>query len=310
MEKKIYFAIAFLIVIICNVNSQESKDNIFIQKRNAYGVKMINIDQTNRVWTQKIGVGKTNILLLHGGPGATHEYFENFPVHLDTVKYTIYFYDQLGSYFSDNPDLENLWEIDRFVEEVESVRKTLNISELYLLGHSWGGILAVHYAAKYPGNLSGLILSNTPSTSYGAFNYREEILKKTKKELKIELGRKPRDEELTERFEKIYRYGMDTIPEVFTRLIKHYNNDSRRWKTDFFNQKQWSLVNEAKNIKVQTLIIGSEKDFVDPNDFKLMNKTITNSEMVILSNAPHFPMWSDSEGYFKAIDRFITSTIK
>ncbi len=271
---------------------------------------MINIVGTDSVWTQKIGIGETSILLLHGGPGATHEYFENFPTHLDTNKYTIYFYDQLGSYFSDSSELENLWEIGRFVDEVETVRKSLDVSELILLGHSWGGILAVHYAATYPENLKCIILSNSPYTSYGAFGYRYDLSKKTEKELKKELGRKPRREELEERFKKIYRYGMDTIPEVFSRLERHYNTDKNRWKTEFFKQKKWSLEHEAKAIKVPTLIIGGEMDFVDPNDFKSLDTAIENSELVILPNAPHFPMWSHSESYFEAIDRFITNVVK
>lgn len=302
--------IAFCTVITHHVISQVPKDSIFIQKRNSSGVKMINISGMDSVWTQRIGIGKTSILLLHGGPGATHEYFENFPAHLDTNKYTIYFYDQLGSYFSDSSDLENLWEIDRFVDEVETVRKSLDISEFILLGHSWGGILAVHYAATYPENLKCMILSNSPYTSYGAFIYREGLLEKTKKELRKELGRKPRMEELTERFEKIYRYGMDTIPEVFSRLNRHYSTDANRWTTGFLKQKEWSLEQEAKAIKVSTLIIGGEMDFVDPNDFKSLNTAIENSKLVILPNAPHFPMWSHSESYFKAIDRFIREVIE
>ncbi len=310
MKREIFMFIAFCTVITHYAISQVPKDSIFIQKRNSRGVKMINIGGTDSVWTQKIGTGETSILLLHGGPGATHEYFENFPAHLDTNKFTIYFYDQLGSYFSDSSDLENLWEIDRFVDEVETVRKSLDISELILLGHSWGGILAVHYAATYPENLKCMILSNSPYTSYGAVGYRYSLSKKIIKELKKELGRKPRSEEIKERFEKIYRYGMDTIPEVFSRLERHYNTDTNIWKTEFFKQKKWSLEHVAKAIKVPTLIIGGEMDFVDPNDFKSLATAIENSELVILPNAPHFPMWSHSESYFESINRFITNVVK
>jgi proline iminopeptidase len=267
---------------------------------------MVNIDETNKVWTQKMGSGERNLLLLHGGPGATHEYFENFPDYLDTNKYTIYFYDQLGSYFSDNTDLKDLWELDRFVEEVETVRKALGISELYLLGHSWGGILAIHYAAKYPQQLKGLVLSNSPFTSYGAFSYQNGLFKNIKRELKSELGRKPNREEVDLRFNEIHRYGMDTIPEVFTRLENHYNRDSKRWETAFFRQKKWNLENRAKEIVTRTLIIGGGKDFIDPNDFTLMNEAIVNSHLVILPNSPHFPMWCDSKNYFAAIDEFLT----
>lgn len=100
---------------------------------------------------------------------------------------------------------------------------------------------------------------------------------------------------------------MDTIPEVFIRLEKHYNQDPKRWKSKFFKQKEWSLADKAKDIKVRTLIIGGENDFVDPNDFQLIKNAISSSELVILPNAPHFPMWSHSEEYFKYIDKFLMS---
>lgn len=310
LKKKTFILILFCTLISHSLISQVEKDSIYWQKKNAPGVKMINIVGTDSVWTQKIGHGERSILLLHGGPGATHEYFENFPVYLDTNQYTIYFYDQLGSYFSDNPNLKNLWELDRVVDEIETVRKALQISELYLLGHSWGGVLAIHYAIKYPEHLKGLILSNSPSTFFGAFKYREGIFEETNKDLKIELGRKPKADELNKRYEKIYRYGSDSIPEVFKRLEKHYNRDPKRWKTKFSKQKEWGLLDMAKQIKVQTLIIGGEKDFIDPNDFQLIHKAINKSELLILPDAPHFPMWSHSESYFKTIDQFIMALEK
>ncbi|MCB0707374.1 MAG: proline iminopeptidase-family hydrolase [Saprospiraceae bacterium] len=310
MEKKLHLSLAFFLLIICHLPAQVAcqiiKDEIFDQKRNAYGVQMINIDPDNQVWTQKMGVGKTPVMLLHGGPGATHEYFENFPEYLDTLKYTIYFYDQLGSYFSDKPDLENLWELDRFVEEVETVRIALGLTNFYLLGHSWGGIVAFHYALKYPENVNALILSNSPCTSFGTFDYRNEVFQKTKKELKVELDRKPTQAELRDKYNEIYRYGLDTVPEVFTRLERHYNRDPKIWESGFFKQKKWTLEEKAKEIQMPTLIIGGEMDFVDPNDFRLLHSAIPDSELVILPNAGHFSMWSVPEAYFKSLDDFIT----
>ena len=71
-------------------------------------------------------------------------------------------YDQLGSYYSDQPRDSSLWTTPRFVEEVEQVRKALNLdsSNFYLPGNSWGGLLAMEYALKYQKNLKGLIISN------------------------------------------------------------------------------------------------------------------------------------------------------
>src|SRR6267143_1227165 len=116
------------------------------------GVKMIPIETpsgTFRVWTKRVGNNPTTrLLLLHGGPAATHEYFEACDSYLPAAGIEYYYYDQLGSAYSDQPDVPDLWEVDRFVEEVEQVRIALGLGRdnFYLLGHSWGGILAIEYA--------------------------------------------------------------------------------------------------------------------------------------------------------------------
>src|SRR6202023_3432503 len=132
----------------------------------AGGVKMITIQTPRgafRVWTKRVGNNpRIKVLLLHGGPGATHEYFEAFDSYLPNAGIEDYYYDQLGSAYSDQPDDPSLWDIPRFVEEVEQVRKALKLdkSNFYLYGHSWGGVLAMEYALKYQQNLKGLIISN------------------------------------------------------------------------------------------------------------------------------------------------------
>ena len=80
------------------------------------------------VWTKRTGNNpKIKILLLHGGPGGTHEYFQCFDSFFPKEGFEYYFYDQLGSYYSDQPDDTSLWKIDRFIDEVEQVRKALNL---------------------------------------------------------------------------------------------------------------------------------------------------------------------------------------
>jgi proline iminopeptidase len=107
---------------------------------------------TFRVWTKRVGDSPhMKLLLLHGGPAATHEYFECFEEFLPAEGIELIYYDQLGSAHSDQPKDPDLWTVERFVEEVEQVRKALGLGRdnFYLLGHSWGGILATEYALKY-----------------------------------------------------------------------------------------------------------------------------------------------------------------
>lgn len=146
------------------------------------GVKMIPIETPKgifRVWTKRIGNHPTiKVLLLHGGPGMTHEYLEVFDSYFPQVGFEYYYYDQLGSYYSDQPNEPDLWELPRFVEEVEQVRQLLGLdrNNFYLYGHSWGGILAIEYALKYQQHLKGLIISNM-MVSIPAYNkYAQQVL--------------------------------------------------------------------------------------------------------------------------------------
>src|SRR5215470_15775812 len=124
------------------------------------GIQLIPIDGGKfKVWTKKIGKGKVKVLTLHGGPGFTHEYFECFEDFLPQHGIEFFYYDQLGSYYSDQPDDSSLWAIDRFREEVEQVRTALGLENFYLFGHSWGGMLGIEYALKYQRHLKGLVIS-------------------------------------------------------------------------------------------------------------------------------------------------------
>src|SRR3954463_5060260 len=148
--------------------------------RIAGGVRMVPVSTHAgdfRVWTKRFGSNPDlKVLLLHGGPGATHEYLETCDGYLPAAGIEYYFYDQLGSLFSDQPDDPSLWEIDRFVDEVEQVRLALGLDRFVLYGQSWGGMLGIEYALAHPEPLRGLVISNMMA-SIPAYNaYAEQVL--------------------------------------------------------------------------------------------------------------------------------------
>ena len=144
------------------------------------GVKMVELSNGYRVFTQTVGENPdVKILTLHGGPACTHEYMKAISNVLPEGQgYEVILYDQLGSFYSDQPT-EDIWTIDRWCEEVEEVRQALGLdaSNFYLLGNSWGGILGMEYALRYQDNLNGLIVCNmvTSIPEYAAYN--EEVLR-------------------------------------------------------------------------------------------------------------------------------------
>ncbi len=137
-----------------------------LAKFNPQGSRFVTLDNGYHIWTQTKGTGPIKLLTLHGGPGGTNEVFENFgerlaPWHVQATRY-----DQLGSFYSDQPDFadpanrERFLNIDYYVNEVEEVRSKLGIDHFFLLGQSWGGVLAIEYALRYPEHLAGLVLSS------------------------------------------------------------------------------------------------------------------------------------------------------
>src|SRR5262245_11467992 len=146
------------------------------------GVKMIPVQTPKgafHVWTKRVGSNpRIKVLLLHGGPGATHEYLEGFDSFFPAAGIEYYYYDQLGSAYSDPPIQPELVELGRFVEEVEQVRKALGLDRenFYLYGQSWGGLLGIEYALKYQQHLKGLIISNMMASGPLYNEYAKQVL--------------------------------------------------------------------------------------------------------------------------------------
>jgi proline iminopeptidase len=142
------------------------------------GCKLIQVDGKYNVWTKRVGDGKIKVLLLHGGPGFNHDYMECFEDFLPKEGIEFYYYDQLGCGNSDHPNDTSLWNIPRYVDEVEQVRKGLGLDDFYLLGHSWGSMLAMEYMQKYQSHVKALVLSNMTASVASYLPYVDSLKKK------------------------------------------------------------------------------------------------------------------------------------
>lgn len=114
-----------------------------------------------RVWCQVIGAGPgIPLLVLHGGPGFTCEYLESLAELGD--ERPVVMFDQLGCGRSDRPSDTSLWTIERFVEELACIRRALDLTEIHLLGQSWGCMLAVDAVLAGAGGIASLVLASPP----------------------------------------------------------------------------------------------------------------------------------------------------
>lgn len=293
------------------------------------GVKMIPIDTpsgTFNVWTKRVGNHPTmKLLLLHGGPGATHEYFESFDSFLPAAGIEYYYYDQLGSAYSDQPDDPELWEIDRFVEEVEQVRQALGLNKhnFYLLGSSWGGILALEYVLKYPEHVKGLIISNMMSSISSYNDYAENVLMPAMDqgalaEIKMikaaeDFGN-PRYMELLieQHYEHhILRMPAEEWPDPVNRAFAKINPDiyvPMQGPSELGVSGKlldWNREADLGRIEVPALMIGAEYDTMDPAHMEWMSTQVQNGRYLYCPTGSHLAMYDDQEHYFPGLIQFI-----
>ncbi len=327
----VYLAISLLIMscLSCgepstnSVKSSSSSDTTV----QTGGIKMIPINTPVgkfNVWTKKFGNNPTiKVLLLHGGPAGTHEFFECFESFFPNQGFEFYEYDQLGSYYSDQPKDSSLWTIPRFVEEVEQVRQALNIdsSNFYLLGHSWGGILALEYALKYQQHMKGLIISNMMSScpDYGAYAVNvlakqmdTAVLKEIRDlEAKGDFANPRYFELLMPNFYKQHVCRLAEWPEPINRAFKHLNSEIytlMQGPSEFGvagRLAAWDRKADLPKITIPTLTIGGQFDTMDPEHMKWMSTQVKNGAYLYCPKGSHCSMWDDQQTYFKGLIQFI-----
>jgi proline iminopeptidase len=295
----------------------------------ADGVRMIPIETpsgTFNVWTQRVGDSPTmKVLLLHGGPGGTHEYLESLADYLPEAGIEIYFYDQLGSYFSDQPDDPSLWNIPRFVDEVEQVRQALGLGpeNFFLYGQSWGGILAMEYALAHGDQLKGLIISNMMASIPAYNDYAQKVLMpQIDPEALAEIKafetagdyNNPRYMELLMEqhyVHHILRRPADQWPAEVVSTFDHLNPNiyvlmqgpSELGASGLLTD--WDRSGDLPKIKVPTLVIGARYDTMDPAHMEWMAGQFPNGEYLDCPNGSHLALIDDQQIYMDGLIRFI-----
>lgn len=333
--KNIRFISLFLIfafILSCKENPSGKTENYYTSTEKGVktgGIKMISIDTPKgklNVWTKTVGNNpKIKVLLLNGGPGATHEYFECFDSFLPAENIEYIYYDQIGCGNSDNPNDVSIWDLPRYVEEVEQVRKALNLNNenFFLLGHSWGGILAMQYALKYQKNLKGLIISNMMSSCPDYGKYAEQVLAK---QMKPEIVKEIKDLEKNKQYSNprymellipnfyekhILRFPAKDWPEPVNRSFAKMNESlyvTMQGPSEFGlsgKLEKWDVKSQLKNILVPTLVIGAQYDTMDPKHMEWMSKEFPKGKYLYCKNGSHMSMYDDQETYMKGLIQFL-----
>jgi proline iminopeptidase len=295
------------------------------------GSRLIGIDTPSgphRVWVKRTGNNpRVRVLLLHGGPGATHEYLEACDSYLPGAGIEYYYYDQLGSGFSDKPEDPALWDLDRFVGEVEQVRVALGLGpdNFVLYGHSWGGILTMEYALHHQDQLRGIVISNMMS-SVPAYNaYAEQVLMPAMDQAalaEIKALEASGDIENPRYMELLYsqhyvhhvlRMPVEDWPDPAVRGFAHINpaiyvsmqGPSELGISADASLAHWDRSSDLASIEVPALVIGAQHDTMDPGHMEMMAGRLPQGRYLRCPDGSHMAMYDDQAAYFAGLIGFL-----
>ena len=273
-----------------------------------------------KAWFKILGCEKESLplLILHGGPGSTHESFEPFE-ELKSER-PIIFYDQLGCGNSDRPQDKSLWTVERFVEEVSQVINALGLNILHIFGNSWGSMLAIAYILKYNKkvvscSLSGPFLSS-PMFIEDAQYYVSQLPKKYRDVILRceELGDFDNIEyqEAVNYFYHEHLRRLDTLPDCVLRGKEKFGAEvyNHMWGPSEFTAtgtlKDFSLVDRLHEINIPVLLTVGRYDEVRPQTVEFYKSKIPNAEMIIIEDASHCTHNEKPEELLRIIKDFLS----
>lgn len=290
------------------------------------GTKIITLNNGYHLWTNTQGQGNIHLLALHGGPGGTHEYWEDAAYQLKQqgLDVQVTMYDQLGSLYSDQPDYSDpkiaaeYLTYEYFLDEVDEVRDKLGLDNFYLIGQSWGGVLVQEYAVKYGKHLKGAIISSMVDEIdeyVAAVNRRrQEVLPQT------EIDFMRRCEAANDYSNKRYQEDVHILNINFvdrkqpSKLSHLYDLGGSAVYNAFQGDnefvitgklKDWHFRSQLKNIQVPTLLTFGEIETMPLSSAAIMQKEIPHARLVTTPDGGHHHMVDNPAVYYKHLADFI-----
>lgn len=274
-----------------------------------------------KTWYRIVGEGpKPPLLVLHGGPGAAHDYLE--PVQeLAATGRRVIFYDQLGCGRSDQPHDPSLWTVELFLEELAAVRQALRLDRVHILGHSWGGMLAMEYALTRPAGVLSMVVADSPASIpqwvAEANRLRQDLPPEVQSVLlqheKAGTTSDPAYEEAMMVFYRRHVCRIDPMPEYVMRTFAHLAANPEVYHTmngpsEFHSigtLKDWSIVDRLGEIALPTLIVSGRYDEATPLIAETVHRGIPGSEWVLFEESSHMPHAEETERYVQVVGDFL-----
>ncbi len=268
---------------------------------------------SGRIWYERAGDGPA-LLLLHGGPGADSHSLTDLMRAVEWG-FTVVRFDQLGSRNSDKPDDTSLWTVERFVDEVETVRRELGLGKMHLLGQSWGAFLALEYALHFQQHLLSLILYSGAASTMQCVDGMNRLKNALPTESVAilnthESAGTTSDPEYLRVIDELLRKHLCRVdpwpPELKTSMdsisLSVYHT---MWGPNEFTctgtLQHWDRRDRLHEIQVPTLILCGRHDEVIPECSETMHAGISNSELVIFEDSSHHAHFEEPAAFFELL---------
>jgi proline-specific peptidase len=266
--------------------------------------------------------GKFPLLLLHGGPGAAHDYLESLDAMADTGRRVI-FYDQLGCGHSSIPEARpEMWTVELYIEEVDAVRRALGLDRIHLLGQSWGGMLALEYALTQPEGLESLTIASSPASMIQwveeANRLREDLPPEVQQTLlQHEAAGTTDSPEYKAAMQDFYDRHVCRVvpnPEYVQRTFASIDRNPEVYNTmngpsEFHvvgTLKEWDIIPRLGEIQAPTLVTSGRFDEATPLIASTVHEGIPGSRWVLFEESSHMPHAEEPERYMQVLDEFLT----
>ncbi|MDY5986882.1 proline iminopeptidase [Sporofaciens sp. SGI.106] len=265
--------------------------------------------------------GKAPLILLHGGPGSTHNYFEVLDCIADMDDRQLIMYDQIGcgnSYLDGCPEM---WTKKTWMEELEALREHLGLKECHILGQSWGGMMCIIYACDYKHEgVKSFILSSTLSHNKIWTDEHHRRMKYLTKETQEAIAEAERTGNYSgEAYDKAVAEFMDRFcngapdensPECLTRP-KRAGSESYvyGWGNNEFTPngslKDYDYAEEIKSIDTPCMIFNGAEDLCSPVVAKYMYDNIPNAEWHLFAHSRHMCFVEETEEYIEELIKWL-----
>ncbi len=257
------------------------------------------------------------LLCLHGGPGSSHTGLT--PLEALADERAVVLYDQLGSKNSSQPSDPSLWTVELFVDEVGAVRDALGLERVHVLGHSWGGMLALEYALTRPPGLASLVLSSTLSSARLWAEEAARLLADLPAEVRDALERHetagttgdPEYEQASLEFYKRHLCRLDPWPEAVQELHRTTNLEvyNQMWGPSEMaptgTLAGWDVTDRLGEIDAPTLVMCGRYDEATPLQAQVIAERILGSELVVFEHSAHLAPFEETERYVGIVRDFL-----